>query len=154
LNDVNGISLERLDFSRPTDDPTNWHSAAEGVGFATPGYKNSQFNPAEAAAANIEITPEVFSPDNDGIDDVLKISYKFDTPGYVANITIFDPRGRIERKLAQNELLGVEGTFSWDGINEQRQKSRIGIYVIYFEVFNLDGDVLKFKKTCVVASKL
>ncbi|PCH95923.1 MAG: hypothetical protein COB85_04110, partial [Bacteroidetes bacterium] len=37
LNDINGVSLERLDFDRVSHDKTNWHSASEAVGFATPG---------------------------------------------------------------------------------------------------------------------
>jgi hypothetical protein len=54
----------------------------------------------------------------------------------------------------QNELLATSGTVSWNGINENNDRATIGIYIIYFEVFDLNGKVLKFKKTCVLASKL
>ena len=154
LNDEDGVSLERIDFDRPSSDVTNWHSAAESVGFATPGYENSQFLPAEITADNVTIEPEVFSPDNDGLDDVVNINYKFDKPGFVASVTIYDSRGRLINALVQNELLGTEGTFSWDGIADNNQKARIGIHVIYFEAFDLDGNMLKFKKPCVVAGRL
>jgi hypothetical protein len=53
-----------------------------------------------------------------------------------------------------NELLGTSGTFSWDGINENNEKSAIGIYIIYIETFNLKGEVKKFKKTCVLGGHL
>ncbi|MBA3972449.1 MAG: hypothetical protein H0X46_09985 [Bacteroidetes bacterium] len=56
--------------------------------------------------------------------------------------------------MIRNELLGTNGTFSWDGINDAREKARIGIYIIYFEVFDLSGTVKHYKKTCVLAGKL
>lgn len=154
LNELKGISLERLDFDRPGNDPGNWHSAAESVGFATPAYKNSQFNPAETANDPVTVQPRVFSPDNDGYDDVVNIGYRLNQPGYVANITILDANGRLVRYLVRNELLGVEGTVSWDGINETRERARIGIYIIFFEAFSLEGTIKKYKKTCVLAGRL
>lgn len=154
LNSKKGVSLERLDFYRPTNDETNWQSAAESVGFATPGYKNSQYLPSDFSGGEITIDPQVFSPDNDGWQDILNINYKFDQPGYVGNITIYDSNGRQVKQLMKSELLGINGTVSWDGINENNERATIGIYIIYFEVFDLNGKVLKFKKTCVLAAKL
>ncbi len=154
LNVTKGISLERIDFNRPTQDRTNWHSAAAAVGFGTPAYKNSQYHDAGETDNTIEIVPEIFSPDDDGINDVVNINYHFDTPGFVANVTIYDSKGRIVKLLTRNELLGIKGTISWDGIDNEREKARIGIYIIYFEVFDLSGNVKHYKKTCVVAGKL
>ena len=84
----------------------------------------------------------------------MNINYHFDVPGYTANITIFDSKGQVVKPLIQNELLGIKGTFSWDGINADHEKARIGIYIIYFEVFDLEGDVRHYKKTCVLGGKL
>jgi hypothetical protein len=154
LTDTKGISLERIDYDRPTQDHTNWHSAAEAVGFATPAYKNSQYSDAGETESAIEITPEIFSPDEDGMSDVVNINYHFDTPGFTANVKVYDSKGRIVKHLIQNELLGTKGTFSWDGINDDREKARIGIYIFYFEVFDLTGTVKHYKKTCVLAGNL
>jgi len=154
LNDTKGITLERIDFNRATNDKTNWHSAAKAIVYGTPGYRNSQYVDAGETDNAIEITPEIFSPDEDGMNDVVNINYKFDTPGYTANISIYDSKGRLTKLLIRNELLGTTGTYSWDGINESKEKASIGIYIIYVEVFNLKGDVKKYKKTCVLGSKL
>jgi hypothetical protein len=154
LNVVDGVSLERIDFDRSAQDITNWHSAAEAVGFATPGYQNSQYSDAAETDDAIAISPEIFSPDEDGMDDVLNISYHFDSPGFVANIIIYDSKGRLVKNLVRNELLGVNGTFSWDGINEEREKARIGIYIIFTEVFDAKGKIKHYKNTCVLAGKL
>ncbi len=76
-----------------------------------------------------------------------------ESSGFVGNITIFDAQGRIIRLLMQNELLGIEGAISWDGLNNNNEKARIGTYVIYFEYFDLNGNVKALKKACVVAGK-
>lgn len=154
LNNTKGISLERISYDRPTNDNTNWHSAAESAGWATPGFKNSQYSNGVNSSGQITLDSEIFSPDNDGYQDVLTISYNMNTPGYVGNITIFDVNGRIVRNLMQNELLGSSGSISWDGLNDNSEKVRIGNYIIYFEFFNLEGLVNGIKKTCVVASKI
>lgn len=153
LNSVDGVSLERIDYDRPTNDITNWHSAAEDVGFATPGYENSQYQKTKNDGGEITLDPESFSPDNDGVDDVLNISYNFPEAGYVASIVIYDAKGRLIRTLVENELLGTKGTFSWDGTSDINEKGRIGIYIVFVEAFDLKGDVKTFKKTCVLAGR-
>ncbi|MGN6802328.1 MAG: hypothetical protein ACTHJN_10505, partial [Ginsengibacter sp.] len=75
------------------------------------------------------------------------------TPGFVANITIFDASGRKVRYLKKSALCGTSGDFKWDGLDEKKQKLPQGIYVIYTEIFNSKGDVRKFKNTVVLARK-
>lgn len=153
LASTKGISLERINFDSPTQDKNNWHSAAESAGGATPAYKNSQYTNGESGS-EITISPEVFSPDNDGYNDVLTINYSFDNPGMVGNVQIFDSHGRLIKNLIRNELLAASGTFFWDGITDEKTKARIGIFVVYFEAFDDKGNVKKYKKSCVVAGKL
>jgi len=60
----------------------------------------------------------------------------------------------VVKTLANNELLGSEGFLRWDGDTDDGQKARIGIYIVALQLFNPDGTVKEFKKTCVVAGKL
>lgn len=154
LSDPDGVSLERIDFNRETNDATNWHSAAENVGWATPGFENSQYYPGQLPDDAVTLDPPVFSPDNDGNQDVLNINYKLDGPGYVGSITVYDRRGRIMKRIIQNELLATEGIYSWDGTMENREKARIGTYVIFFEIFDLDGNITNFKRVAVLGGTL
>ncbi len=154
LTATDGVSLERLNMERPATDPSNWHSAASSVGYATPAYKNSQSNVTQEVKDPITIDPEVFSPDNDGRDDVLNIHYLFNQPGYMASVKIFDDRGRLVRQIVNNELLSTEGSFSWDGINSENEKAGTGIYIVFIELFDLDGNVKKYKKTAVLGGFL
>lgn len=154
LNYVDGVSLERTGFDNPTQDANNWHSAAESVGFGTPAYQNSQFIPAGETENNLTIDPEIFSPDNDGYNDVLSIKYHFDQPGYTMTVNVFNSGGQLIRHLVNNEYLGTEGSVNWDGIQDNNTKAPIGIYIFYIQVFDLNGNVKKYKKTGVLAGKL
>lgn len=153
LVSTKGVSLERIDFNRPTSDKTNWNSAAEAVGFATPAYKNSQYLQADGGSG-VSISNPLFSPDNDGYNDVLNINYKLDEIGKVGNIFIYDSKGRQVRHLIRNQQLQQEGTVSWNGINDDSEKAPIGIYVVYIELFNLSGKLNKYKLSCTLAGKL
>ena len=153
LVSTKGVSLERIDFNRATNDKTNWNSAAENVGFATPAYRNSQYMQADGGSG-VTIPNPLFSPDNDGYNDVLNISYKLDEPGKAANVYIYDSKGRQVRYLIKNEQLSQDGMLSWNGINDENEKAPIGIYVVYIELFNLSGKVNTYKLSCTLAGKL
>jgi len=153
IDNREGVALERIDYNAATQNEGNWHSAATSVGYGTPTYKNSQYRLDLQVQGEIKLTPEIVSPDNDGQDDFATIDYSFPSPGYVANITIFDANGRTVRYLQRNALCGIKGNFRWDGLGEKFQKLPVGIYVIYTEVFNLDGKKKQFKNTIVLARK-
>jgi hypothetical protein len=154
LDDDEGVSLERIDPAGLSQHAANWHSAASTAGYGTPTYKNSQYKQPASIGATIAVTPKVFSPDNDGFDDVASIQYKITEPGYVANVTIFDAAGRPVRNLVRNGTLGLEGYWNWDGLGDKGQKLPVGTYVIFTEIFNLQGKKERFKNAIVLARKL
>ncbi|MCY7421893.1 MAG: lamin tail domain-containing protein [Chitinophagaceae bacterium] len=153
LDNKEGISLERIDYNKPTQNKDNWHSAASTAGFGTPSYQNSQFRLDVQVQGTITVTPKIFSPDNDGTDDFTTLSYQMTELGYVANITIFDASGRPVRYLAKNATLGLQGNFRWDGLDDKMNKLTLGTYVFYTEVFNLNGKKKSYKYTVVLARR-
>ncbi len=149
-----GVSLERINPNTPTNLSTNWHSAAETVGFGTPGYENSQYNPESNGTGTVSLEKDVFSPDNDGYEDILTINYKMEKAGYTANVYIFDANGRLMKQIINNELLAISGSFNWDGIDDYNQKVKIGTYIVVFEVFDMSGNTNKYKLPFVVAGRI
>lgn len=155
LNSLDGVSLERVNMDRPTSDDSNWNSAASTVGFATPGYRNSQYAPiTEASAGSISVSPETFSPDGDGYEDVLTVSWAFDKAGFTGSVAVFDADGRLVKYLLRGELLGTSGSVSWNGIAESLERAPTGIYVVLMEAFDLEGRTVKLKKAAVLATRL
>ena len=154
LDEEKGVSLERINPLSETKDESNWHSAAESVGYATPTYQNSQFiSNTETSESLISIPNKTFSPDNDGDRDFLQINYQTDAPDFVANVKIFDTSGRIIKDLISNELLATEGFFTWDGTSDENRLARFGIYIVYVQIFSPTGNVEEFKETCVLAER-
>ena len=154
INDAEGVSLERIDQNAETNNTFNWHSAAEAVGWGTPGIENSQNYSSISSGMFFNVETPVFSPDNDGYEDVGVFSFTMENAGYVANLYIYDHHGRIVKQLLKNELLGAEGTVSWDGVINNGEKGRAGIYIVYFEVFDLQGNVSAEKKTITLTTRL
>lgn len=154
LNNLEGISLERIDPDIESQNAGNWHSAASTAGFGTPGYQNSQLKVLNHIPATINVYPKVFSPDNDGIDDIASIQYKITEPGYVANITIFDAAGRPVRSLVRNGILGNSGYWNWDGLDDKGLKLPVGTYILLTEIFNLRGKKSGYKTPVVLGRKL
>ncbi|MBX3240234.1 MAG: lamin tail domain-containing protein [Chitinophagaceae bacterium] len=154
VSNPKGVALERTDPDKPTQDNNNWHSAAASAGYGTPGERNSQYTATNPLPEEFSLSPQVFSPDNDGFDDLLTISYRFPAPGNVCNISVFDSHGRLVRKLVRNAICGTEGYFRWDGLDENNQQLRIGMYVIYAEIFDPNGNTRQFKKAVTLARRL
>lgn len=153
LDDPKGKSLERINPDLGND-KNNWHTAAEAIGFATPGLLNSQYHEA-ITQGSLNYTSDVISPDNDGFEDVLLVSYELEQNGLVGSFTIYNDRGQKIADVLKSEMLSQTGSFSWDGIRTDGTKASIGVYVGVFEVFSVDGAIVFTKmKAFTVAGKL
>jgi hypothetical protein len=153
LRETKGVSLERISPEQATNNSTNWHSAASSVGFATPGFRNSQFVEESETTETFTVFPETFTPDNNGMDDVVNLSYQLDEPGWSASIFIYDIKGRLVKTIANNELIGTSGSYTWDGTNEEKRKETTAVYLIYVQFFNPARKTKVFKKVCVLSGK-
>lgn len=153
LDSKKGVSLERIKANSPTQDRSNWASAAAGFGYGTPTAKNSQAFVEVVQDNAITISPEVFTPNQDGNDDYALINYVFEQPGFVATVAIYDVVGRKIKDLATKETIGAEGFWKWDGTNYNREKAKTGMYVVLVSVFDLSGKKKSYKKTVVLGTK-
>lgn len=154
LSNPEGVALERLHPDAPSQNAASWHSAASTAGYGTPTYRNSQYSNNETVQAMLTVSPAVFSPDNDGRDDIATIQYKAAQSGFVANVFIFDAGGRLVRHLVKNDLLGLSGFWKWDGLGETQNKLPIGTYIVFTELFTTGGKKQSFKNTVVLARPL
>jgi hypothetical protein len=136
ISNKKGISLERLNFSQPSNDATNWASASSDSGFGTPGYENSN---STGGIDDISVEYPPFAADN------YVIHYRLSSAGLRCNARLFDIAGRLVSTLANNRLLGTEGDIEWHSRNLDG-----GVYIIHLELFDAKGVAKRFTKPVVV----
>lgn len=154
---TDGIALERINPDAPGNDRTNWGSSTDPRG-GTPLAENSIFQKPTLTGnedIGIRFSPNPFSPDNDGSDDRLFISYRLGHPDYLMTVHIYDRYGRLVRELADSRPAGFEGSLIWDGLRDDGRRNRIGIYIVIFKAFDSAGGASRtFKETVVLARRL
>jgi hypothetical protein len=153
LQDSKGVSLERISSTTPINNLSNWHSASGVAGYATPGKKNSQFISAEYDGSIIQIEPEAFDPEGSNGNTFVSVKYELNQAGWIGSFKVYSISGQLIQVLAQNEILGTKGFFTWTGTDSSGQIVRTGYYILLVELFDLSGNQKYIKKTIVVATK-
>ena len=152
--DTKGRSLERINPFIDSNDPRNWSTCTNLLG-GTPGKANSISTAIRKTNSIISISPNPFSPDGDGFEDFCIIRYNLPVMTSTVSLKIYDMKGRIIRTLANCELGGAQGEIVWNGMDDNKQRARIGVYVIYLESTDRSsGKVMTAKAVAVVATKL
>jgi hypothetical protein len=152
LRDTEGVSLERVSPVSPSRDLSNWASANESAGFATPGYVNSGLRNVHTNNENvILVTPEVLS--FHAPETFVLIQYSLEEPGYYVNCRILDQQGRRMKEIAQNVSVGSQGFFRWEGDDVNGRRVLPGYYLVYFEYYSMNGQVHISRSRVVVAPR-
>ncbi len=151
---TNNRSIEKINPMIDGNLSSNW-STSVALSGATPGKQNSIFTSNANAISNISVSPNPFSPDNDGFEDFTIINYNLSQAISQTRIKIFDSKGRLVRTLLNNQASGQTGSVVFNGLDDDGNPLRIGIYIIYLEAMNDASSVVdKLKTVVVVARKL
>ena len=154
IEDVSGRALERINPNLSTNDRRNWSTTANPLG-GTPGKQNSLYTTSTPSSAKISFSPNPFSPDGDGHEDVTILDYRLPSTTALIRVRIYDAKGRLIRTLASSEPSGSHGEIIWDGYNDDHERARIGIYIVLLEALDgFGGNQQTVKGTVVVAAKL
>jgi Lamin Tail Domain/Bacterial Ig-like domain len=150
IGDQEGVSLERIRFDQPTNSRSNWTSAARN---GTPTLPNSQAlgsSPTPTGDDLVTLASNSISPDGDGYEDFIEVSYEVPNTGYAYTSTIYDSEGTVVRNIARQELIGTSGTLRWDGNTNDGNRANPGIHILYMELFAPNGEVIRVKKVFAV----
>ena len=153
IRNKEGVALERIDPSAPSQSRSNWTSAASTAGYGTPTYQNSQSRQIAQTGGSITISPSTFSPDNDGYNDICFIYYEMNEPNEVANVRVYDINGIEVKKIYNNITLSRKGYLTWNGLGESDKALPAGIYIVRTNIFTPGGNTKAFKNVVVLAKK-
>lgn len=153
IPDEKGYSLERINPNLPGNSG-NWSSCADPLG-GTPMKRNSIYTTIPLSTGKITVSPNPFSPDGDGFEDFTIIKYSLPYKASQVRMKVFDVKGRLVRTLLNNLYSGSEGEIIFNGFNDDGEKLRIGIYILFIETVDDKGGTFEtIKSTVVVATKL
>lgn len=148
------ISLERLSWEHPANNPDNWATCIDPAGH-TAGRRNSVRSPQITAKISLSISPSPFSPDQDGIEDQAIVTYALPMSRATIHIKIYDDVGRLVRYLCNTESSGPQGCKIWDGTADNGRRCRMGIYIVYMQAIDeMAGRVEQAKEVCVLAERM
>jgi hypothetical protein len=150
-----GVSLERIDPDGSGADRFNWSSSVSPDG-ATPGRPNSVRirGASRGSASALSIEPNPFSPDRDGIEDVVRITCSPSTALSRMRVRIFDLSGSMVRELVSSQITAGPTSFLWDGRDGSGRRLRTGVYIIVVEAFDARRAVAeRFKRPVVLARR-
>ena len=139
---VEGRSFERIRSSAPGSEPGNWGVCVD-VAAATPGLKNSLQLTTLVSDLQINLTPNPFTPDGDGLEDQLLIQYDLPLEHGLMSVMIFDMAGRKIAEPVQAKPVSHRGEFVWDGVANYGGIAVTGLYVMKLLVDDEAGRVWK-----------
>ena len=108
-----GFSLERITRFLDSNNQRNWGICVADSG-NTAWAENSIFVIAIEAEGALLSAPNPFSPNNDGLDDELIISYNMPFSQVYLKATIYDVKGR-RQKVINDGISASAGIIRWDG---------------------------------------
>jgi len=149
-----GFSLERVSYFLDSNNPENWGTSVSAVG-ATPNEENSLFVETIQVEGSIVLSPNPFSPNDDGFEDELIIAYQLPFTLAVMKADIYDSKGRKVASLKNGERVGMEGIIRWDGKMSTGKKCRVGQYFLLLEATgSYSSETWRVVERIILAKKL
>ncbi|MDR2914663.1 MAG: lamin tail domain-containing protein, partial [Tannerella sp.] len=145
IKEKKGVSLERIDPDKNSQDVSNWTSASAEVGYGTPGYRNSQYKSSDIQDGTFISAPEYMS----GLDFYI-LTYQTTKAGFRCRVEVYSTNGKKVAEISNNQLITQHGELRWDGKGLDNSNLSPGVYVFYAELYHPEGDYKKFKKAFLV----
>lgn len=146
-----GVSLEKTDPELPGYRKSSWAGCLSG---GTPGSVNSVCSGAGPPGRFLDCHPDPFSPDGDGVDDLLTIEMNFDGTENEVTLEVYNVQGRLMTRLLHRETCGPSKTVTWNGTDQNGSRLPVGRYILFLSAKSTGGEYREACRVVVLARKL
>jgi hypothetical protein len=147
-----GVSTERINPEACSWSAGNW-SPHFGVATGSPGARNSVSICLPTGDKLLSLEPRAFSPDNDGMADMLAVSVTLPGPG-LARVLVFDANGSLVTRLVDGEVIETNRVTFWNGTRSDEAEAPTGIYIVLLEARMLSsGETYRSRAPVVLVRK-
>lgn len=147
IDNPDGVSLER--FGLQDIEISKWVSSSSFDNYASPGYLATLDNINDGI--EMLITPKVFTPDSDGINDEVAIKITVSKPGNLS-AAIYDINGKEVKILSNNAYINSVAEYYWDGTQGSKEIGNVGYYIVVIQHVT-ENEHLQIKDTIVLGEK-
>ncbi len=145
-----GRSIEKINPKFSSSDLSNWVYC---VHKGTPTAKNSVFqDPGDiGTSASFRISPKTATPNGDGDNDNLVISYEFDSAYVYLTMKIFNIKGQLIAMPKNGDYSTSSGSFVWNCLSESGKTIDTGAYICLLKAKDDQGKVTELKEVFYIA---
>lgn len=151
LENLDGVSLSKIDISGSGIQPSNWISGSSNDNYATPGYSSIHVS-EDLSNSPLSIEPTVINPNGNGTDDFATITLSRSNLGSLVTLNVYNLNGRLVKELANNTLVTSKTRFIWDGTDHNGGIVSLGHYFIISELISSNGTTERYREKIVVAT--
>ncbi len=96
----------------------------------------------ETQRSVVEVTPNPFSPDGDGYEDITEFHFDYPAERIVITVRLFDSGGRPLGTIARDVDLPGTGSWTWDGRSGLSNGNflPLGLYAYVIDIRSTDGE--------------
>jgi hypothetical protein len=140
LYDKEGVSLEKINPFEAGYQGSNWSSASEESGYSSATQQNSQYRTTQTNG-QFNCALPYFSPDKDGINDLMTFTYQTEEEKCIGNLFIYNLKGQLIKEVCSSCILANKGEYHWQGDTQTGAKAGIGNYIALWKVYNAAGEI-------------
>ncbi len=145
LENLEGRSLERIRYEEATNQSSNWGSATDAVGKASPTYKNSQYTDSLVTKSKtFWLSADVLLFSRSAADQKIELNYNGIMESSILNVKLYNLSGMFISEIVHGKIIKNEGLITWD-LSVDAKLIDPNTYVFVIETRTESGKVQSYR---------
>jgi hypothetical protein len=150
VKDAEGRSLERKRIDNNENNKSNWSSATDEIGYASPTGKNAQHqNASDIEVKKFWLSKDVLNPVRNATDQQLELNYTLVSDAQFVNVKLYTKSGVFLKEIIHGSSIRNTGIITWD-LALNGQLLVVGTYILSVESYSENGQYQYYKIPFVI----